>query len=53
VVERFAIAGFLEEYPDDAASRTVIFASGAGRIERGQCVAPIAVAALRFCAARF
>jgi hypothetical protein len=32
-VERFSIAGSFEEHPDDAACQTIIFASGAGRIE--------------------
>jgi hypothetical protein len=38
LVERFAIAGSLQEHPDDAACQTTIFASGERRIERGQQV---------------
>jgi hypothetical protein len=34
LVERFAIAGSLEEHLEDAACQTTIFASGAVRIER-------------------
>jgi len=53
LVERFAIAGSLEEHPDDAACQTTIFASGERRIERGgsKC-RPIICAAPRFWAMR-
>jgi hypothetical protein len=48
LVERFAIAGSLQEHPDDAACQTTIFASGERRIERGSKCRPIICGAPRF-----